>query len=50
MWSAMVAPMELGSLPFPPVVLMIPPAACALRSAPSRSASGPAEPKDELEA
>ena len=47
MWSATVAPTGLGSLPLPPVVLMSPPAACALRSAPSRAASGPCCPNEE---
>ena len=44
MWSAMVTPIGVGSPPARPVVLIRPPTAWALRSAPSRPESGPASP------
>ena len=50
MWSAIVAPTGVGSPAVIPVVLMRPPAAWALRSVPSRSASGPRGPKVDPDA
>ena len=47
MWSAMVTPTGVGSPPVRPVVLISPPTAWALRSAPSRPASGPTSPNVE---
>ena len=44
MWSAIVTATVVGSPSSVPVALIRPPAACADRSAPSRSASGPIGP------
>ena len=47
MWSAIVTATVVGSPSSVPVALISPPAACAERSAPSRSASGPIGPNAE---
>ena len=47
MWSAIVMAIVVGSPSSVPVALISPPDACADRSAPSRSASGPIGPNAE---